>query len=266
MPYTHRVKPGSSVKLKDHDAGESGGMDKAAGQARFAELNAELDTLQEEMYAAGRNSVLMILQGMDTSGKDGAIRAVMANLNPQGCRVESFKVPTEHELAHDFLWRVHRVTPELGMFGVFNRSHYEDVLVVRVNDLVPKRIWERRYGHICAFEQMLADEGTTIVKFYLHIDKDEQKERLQARLDEPDKNWKFDAHDLEQRRHWTEYMHAFRDAIVETDRDHAPWYVVPANRKWYRDYAIMRILVDTLQALDLQFPKADFDPATIRID
>ncbi|HEX6037313.1 polyphosphate kinase 2 family protein [Longimicrobium sp.] len=247
MPYTHRVTPGSHVKLKDHDAGETAGLDKAAGHARFAELNAELDTLQEEMYAAGRNSVLMILQGMDTSGKDGAIRAVMANLNPQGCRVESFKVPTEHELAHDFLWRVHRVTPELGMFGVFNRSHYEDVLVVRVHDLVPRDVWKQRYEQINAFESLLAANGTIVLKFFLHISRKEQEERLLAREQELGKAWKLSAGDWREREHWDAYQEAYEDALSRCSTDVAPWYVVPANRKWFRNLAITETLVETLR-------------------
>ncbi len=264
-----RLDPGCAPDhLRKLSGRHAPGLDADEQQARrdTDALRDQLIALQERLHAGATHRLLVVLQAMDTGGKDGAIRKVFSGVNPAGVRVARFEAPTATELARDYLWRIHAQVPAKGQIVIFNRSHYEDVLVVRVNDLVPKRIWERRYGHICAFEQMLADEGTTIVKFYLHIDKDEQKERLQARLDEPDKNWKFDAHDLEQRRHWTEYMHAFRDAIVETDRDHAPWYVVPANRKWYRDYAIMRILVDTLQALDLQFPKADFDPATIRID
>lgn len=247
MPFTHRVPPGSHVDLKDHDAGHTAGLDKAAGHARFTELNAELDALQEEMYAAGRNSVLMILQGMDTSGKDGAIRSVMANLNPQGCRVESFKVPTQHELAHDFLWRVHRVTPELGIFGVFNRSHYEDVLVARVHDLVPRHVWERRYEQINAFESLLAANGTIVLKFFLHISKKEQEERLVAREQEIGKAWKLSAGDWREREHWDAYQAAYQDALSRCSTDAAPWFVVPANKKWFRNLAITETLVETLR-------------------
>jgi PPK2 family polyphosphate:nucleotide phosphotransferase len=247
MPYAHRVAPGSRVKLKDHDAGDTSGLEKEQGQARFADLNAELDALQEEMYAAGRNSVLMILQGMDTSGKDGAIRSVMANLNPQGCRVESFKVPTEHELAHDFLWRVHRVTPELGMFGVFNRSHYEDVLIVRVHELVPRDVWKARYEHINAFESLLASSGTIILKFFLHISKEEQEKRLREREEEVGKAWKLSAGDWREREHWDAYTEAYEDALTRCSTDAAPWYVVPADRKWFRNLAITETLVETLR-------------------
>ncbi|HEX6912224.1 MAG TPA: PPK2 family polyphosphate kinase [Longimicrobium sp.] len=247
MPYAHRVPAGSRVKLQDHDAGDTAGLEKTEGQARFAELNAELDTLQEELYAAGKNSVLMILQGMDTSGKDGAIRTVMANLNPQGCRVESFKVPTEHELAHDFLWRVHRVTPELGMFGVFNRSHYEDVLVVRVHELVPRGVWQARYEHINAFESLLAASGTIVLKFFLHISRKEQEERLRAREQEVGKAWKLSAGDWREREHWDAYQEAYEDALGRCSTDAAPWYIVPADKKWFRNLAITETLVETLR-------------------
>jgi PPK2 family polyphosphate:nucleotide phosphotransferase len=247
MPHAHRIKPGSRVHLKDYDARETAGVEKEEGQARFAELNGELDAIQEEMYAAGKNSVLMILQGMDTSGKDGAIRAVMANLNPQGCRVESFKVPTGHELAHDFLWRVHRVTPELGIFGVFNRSHYEDVLVVRVQGLAPKEVWQARYEQINHFESLLAASGTIVLKFFLHISKEEQEERLLAREEEVGKAWKLSAGDWREREHWDAYQEAYEDALSRCSTDVAPWHLVPADRKWFRNLAITETLVDTLR-------------------
>jgi PPK2 family polyphosphate:nucleotide phosphotransferase len=247
MPHAHRVKPGSRVHLKDYDARETSGVEKEEGQARFTELNGELDAIQEEMYAAGRNSVLMILQGMDTSGKDGAIRAVMANLNPQGCRVESFKVPTGHELAHDFLWRVHRVTPELGIFGVFNRSHYEDVLVVRVHKLVPDAVWQARYEQINHFESLLASSGTIVLKFFLHISKEEQEKRLRAREEEVGKAWKLSAGDWREREHWDAYQQAYEDALSRCSTDAAPWHIVPADRKWFRNLAITETLVDTLR-------------------
>jgi PPK2 family polyphosphate:nucleotide phosphotransferase len=247
MPHAFRVEPGSTVKLSDYDPRYTGGLEKEQGQARFAELNAELDGLQEDLYAAGRNSVLVILQGMDTSGKDGAIRAVMRDLNPQGCRVESFKTPTHHELAHDFLWRVHRVTPELGMFGVFNRSHYEDVLVVRVHDLVPRDVWSARYEQINAFESMLAASGTIILKFFLHISREEQEERLLAREREVGKAWKLSAGDWREREHWDEYQQAYEDAISRCSTEAAPWYIVPADRKWHRNLAITETLVETLR-------------------
>ncbi|HEX6367757.1 MAG TPA: polyphosphate kinase 2 family protein [Longimicrobium sp.] len=247
MPYAARIEPGTRVRLKDHDPADSAGLDKEAGLARFAELNAELDVLQEELHAAGTHSVLMVLQGMDTSGKDGAIRSVMDNLNPQGVRVESFKVPTDEELAHDFLWRVHRVTPGKGQFGVFNRSHYEDVLVVRVHGLVPEKVWQARYEHINRFEALLADTGTLILKFFLHISKDEQEKRLRDREKEVDKAWKLSAGDWREREKWDEYQEAYEDALSRCSTDAAPWYVVPADRKWFRNLAITEALVDTLR-------------------
>jgi len=229
------------------------------------QLRKELVELQERLFAEGKHKVLVVLQAMDTGGKDGAIRRVFSGINPQGINVARFAGPSADELAHDYLWRVHQKVPATGQIVVFNRSHYEDVLAVRVNDLVPQKVWKKRYAHLRNFEQMLVDEGTIILKFYLHIDAEEQLERLQARLDEPEKNWKFDEHDLEQRKHWDEYMHAFRDAIVETHQKDAPWYVIPANRKWFRDYAMLTIIVDTLKKLDPQFPKPTFDPAAIKV-
>jgi PPK2 family polyphosphate:nucleotide phosphotransferase len=268
-PAAWHLDPKSPVDVFETLSGDqTPGLDVDEKDARKVtdELRDELVDLQERLFAGHDRRLLVVLQAMDTGGKDGAIRRVFSGVNPAGVRVVRFEAPTKAELARDYLWRVHAQVPASGEIVIFNRSHYEDVLVVRVNELVPANVWQRRYEHIRAFEKLLADEGTSIVKFYLHIDRDEQKERLQARLDDPEKNWKFDAHDLEQRKRWPQYMHAFRDAIVETDRPHAPWFVIPANRKWYRDYAIMRILVDTLGKLDLEYPKADFDPKTVRID
>jgi PPK2 family polyphosphate:nucleotide phosphotransferase len=247
MPYAHRVEPGTRVRLKDYDPRDSGGLEKEEGQARFAELNAELDALQEELHAAGTHSVLMVLQGMDTSGKDGAIRNVMTNLNPQGVRVESFKVPTDEELAHDFLWRVHKVTPGKGTFGVFNRSHYEDVLVVRVHELAPERVWKARYDHINAFEALLADSSTIILKFFLHISKDEQEKRLHEREKEVGKAWKLSAGDWRERELWDRYQEAYEDALSLCSTEAAPWHIVPADRKWFRNLAISEALVERLR-------------------
>jgi PPK2 family polyphosphate:nucleotide phosphotransferase len=247
MPYAHRVEPGTRVRLKEYDTRDSGGLEKEEGQARFAELNAELDALQEELHAAGTHSVLMVLQGMDTSGKDGTIRNVMVNLNPQGVRVESFKVPTDEELAHDFLWRIHKVTPGKGQFGIFNRSHYEDVLVVRVHELVPERVWKARYDHINAFEALLADSGTIVLKFFLHISKDEQEKRLHEREKEVGKAWKLSAGDWRERELWDRYQEAYEDALSLCSTQAAPWHIVPADRKWFRNLAISEVLVDTLR-------------------
>lgn len=250
------------------DGNATPGWDKGQAEARdeTEALKDKLIGLQDRLYAGAEHRLLVVLQAMDTGGKDGTIRRVFSGVNPSGVRVARFQAPTRIELAHDYLWRIHAEVPEKGEIVIFNRSHYEDVLAVRVNQLVPPEVWRRRYGHIRDFEKMLHDEGVTIVKFYLHIDRKEQRERLQDRLDQPDKRWKFDAHDLEQRKFWPQYMAAFRDAIVETDREDAPWFVIPSNRKWYRDLAIMRILVDTLEKLDLKYPVASFDPATIKVE
>jgi PPK2 family polyphosphate:nucleotide phosphotransferase len=255
----YRIAPGTSVDLADLDPGDSSEFDgdKEAGQAKADELVDRIEELQELMWADHSRRLLIVLQATDTGGKDGTIRHVLDGVNPQGVRVAGFKKPTEPELAHDYLWRVHPHVPGDGEIVVFNRSHYEDVLVVRVHDLVPEERWRKRYDHIRDFEQMLADEGTTIVKFFLHISKDEQKERLQARLDEPDKNWKFDVGDLRERERWDDYQRAFAEAIEHTSTEAAPWYVVPADRKWYRNLVISQILVDTLEGLDLRHPEPD---------
>jgi PPK2 family polyphosphate:nucleotide phosphotransferase len=247
MAYTFKIPLGKQVKLSEYDPGYDAGLDKDAGKARFEELNAELDVLQEELYAAGQHAVLMILQGMDTAGKDGAIRHVLQSVDPQGCRVESFKVPTEEELAHDFLWRVHKVAPRRGMLGVFNRSHYEDVLVVRVHKLVPKDTWQARYEQINNFEALLAANDTIIIKFFLHISKQEQKERLLAREQEIEKAWKLSAGDWKERDLWDDYQAAYEDALSKCSTKDAPWYVVPANKKWYRNLAISEALVEALR-------------------
>jgi PPK2 family polyphosphate:nucleotide phosphotransferase len=247
MDYAIKVDGNTRHILDEVDPGMDGSLEKEAGQTRFAELGAELCELQELLYAAGDQSVLIVLQGRDTSGKDGAIRKVFDYVNPQGCRVESFKVPTAEELAHDVLWRCHRVTPARGMIAVFNRSHYEDVLVVRVHHLVPEEQWRRRYEHINNFEQLLADSNTIILKFYLHISKKEQEERLLAREQEVAKAWKLAVGDWKEREHWDDYTEAYDEALRHCSPEHAPWYVVPADRKWYRDLAIADTIVRTLR-------------------
>ena len=263
-----RIAEGASVRLDHIDTRSTDGApgDKAATQATFPELWVALNDLQERLYAERRRSLLVVLQAMDAGGKDGTIGHVFRGVNPQGVRVATFKAPTEEELAHDFLWRVHRHVPADGEIGVFNRSHYEDVLVVRVHGLVPKSVWKDRYGHIRAFEQRLVDEGATVVKLYLHISKEEQKERLQARLDDPKKHWKFRVGDLEDRKLWDDYQRAFEDAIAETSTDDAPWYVVPADRKWYRNWAVLRILTETLQEMDPQFPPPEGDLSAVVVE
>jgi len=264
----YRILPGSSVDLGKWDPNDKSLFDieKSEGKKLLLQLNEELEGLQELLYAEGKNKLLIVLQAMDSGGKDGTIRHVFEGVNPQGVKVASFKVPTEKELAHDYLWRVHEHTPGNGEIVIFNRSHYEDVLVVRVHNIVSKEIWSRRYEHIRAFEKLLAEEGTTILKFYLHIDKDEQKERFQARLDEPKKNWKFSRGDLEERKLWKEYQESFQDAIEKTSTESAPWYVIPANRKWYRNLVISSIIIEKLKSLDMAFPESEEDLSGIVIE
>ena len=215
---------------------------------------ARMHELQERLYAESTKALLVVLQATDAGGKDGTIEAVFRGVNPQGVQVASFKAPTHEELAHDFLWRIHREVPRKGEVGVFNRSHYEDVLVVRVRELVPEDVWRKRYQHIRDFEQSLVESGTTVVKLMLHISKDEQRQRLQARLDDPAKHWKFNAADLEERERWDDHRIAFEEAITETSTPDAPWYVIPADRKWYRNWIVLRILLETLEEMDPQFP------------
>jgi PPK2 family polyphosphate:nucleotide phosphotransferase len=248
MSEAHLVPPTAPFRLSEIATSADGGMDKEAGRARLAELQAELAELQEELYAAGTHSLLVILQGMDTSGKDGTIRGVLGAADPVGCRVESFKVPTEEELAHDFLWRVHRVVPRRGLITVFNRSHYEDVVVVRVLDLAPEEVWRPRFEQICHFESLLSASGTIILKFFLHISHDEQEERLLAREANPTKAWKLSAGDWRDRERWDDYQRAYEEAIERTSTAEAPWYVVPADRKWFRNVAVAEVLVRTLRA------------------
>lgn len=248
VPVDHyRVDPASFGGLDTIDPNANGGYDKAAAKPIMKALNARLEKLQENLYAHGKERLLFVLQATDTGGKDGTIRAVFDKTNPQGVHVASFKKPTSEELSHDYLWRIHKHAPAKGDIVIFNRSHYEDVLIVRVRDLVPEGVWRKRYEHIRNFEQMLADEGTTVIKIFLHISKDEQRERLQARIDEPEKHWKFEFGDLEERKRWDDYQEAFGDMVMETSTPDAPWYIVPANRKWYRNIVISQILVDALE-------------------
>ena len=248
MGLAIKVDPGEKVRLAKTDTGRAAGLTKSAGNERLETLSEQLAELQELLFAAHRHAVLIVLQGMDTSGKDGTIKHVMSNVNPLGCRVEAFKVPTEEELAHDFLWRVHKVTPARGMLTIFNRSHYEDVIVVRVHDLVPKPVWEARYDQIVEFERTLADNGTLILKFFLHISLEEQEERLLAREQDPGKAWKLSAADWRERERWDDYLQAYEDAIVRTSTEHAPWHIVPADKKWFRNLAIAEATVDALAA------------------
>lgn len=263
----YRVLPGTVVDLGEHDPNDASGFPegKHAAKGRLRALNRRLEELQEVLYAQGRHKVLVVLQAMDTGGKDGTIRHVFDGVNPQGVKVASFKKPTDRELAHDYLWRVHRHTPGAGEITIFNRSHYEEVLVVRVHSLVPETVWSRRYDHINHFEGMLVDEGTTIVKFFLHISKEEQAERLQARLDTPNKQWKFAAGDLDERRLWDDYTAAFEDMLSTTSTDAAPWYIVPSDRKWYRNLVVSEIIVGALETLDLDYPPPEAGLESITI-
>ena len=268
----YRVKPGSPLKLDRHDPDHTAdykktdqGKEKA--KAITAELTGRLGELQERLYANGTRSLLIVLQGMDTSGKDGTIKSVMSGVNPQGCKVVSFKTPSSEELGHDFLWRVHQKAPPHGQIGIFNRSHYEDVLITRVHGLVSSTVVRQRFNQIKEFEELLHESGTTILKFFLHISKDEQKERLEERVRDPEKRWKFNEGDLEERKLWKSYMEAFEDMMAATSTDHAPWHIVPANRKWYRNFVVADRVVDALKDMKLKTPIAlagiDFDTLKI---
>jgi PPK2 family polyphosphate:nucleotide phosphotransferase len=264
----HRVQPGSTVDLDTIDTRGTGTFEggKKRGHALRRELTARLSELQELFYADGRHRLLLVLQALDTGGKDGTIRRVFQGVNPAGVRMAAFKQPTHQELARDYLWRVHTQVPKDGEIVIFNRSHYEDVLVVRVKSLVPEARWSRRFAHINDFERLLTDEGTTILKVFLHISKDEQRARLQARLDDSTKHWKFDAGDLAHRARWDDYRLAFEDVLEQTSHDHAPWWVVPADRKWYRDLVVSSILIRAMESLDLRYPPNDDDLSSIVIE
>jgi PPK2 family polyphosphate:nucleotide phosphotransferase len=250
-----RVAPGAPVDLSSIDADSTGDVtDRTAAEEQTKAHRGRIVGWQERLYAEDRQSLLVIFQALDTGGKDGAIRRVFQGVNPQGCRVWSFKVPSLEEQSHDYLWRYHAKAPSRGMISVFNRSHYEEVLVVRVRDLVPEAEWRPRFEEINDFERMLVRNGTTILKFYLHISREEQRKRLQKRLDRPDKHWKFDPGDLRERERWDQYQAAFEEAISRTSTDEAPWHVVPANRKWYRDLVVSRTIADTLERMDPQWP------------
>lgn len=254
-PYL--VTPGQSVQLQKHDPGDTRlfDLDKETGHVRLRELSLELDRLQNLLYAEHRRKLLIILQGMDASGKNGTIRHVFRYVDPLGVRVSSFKAPTYEEQGRDYLWRVHRRVPATGEIVIFDRSHYEDVSVVRVHGLISEAVHRRRYAQIRNFEQMLAEEGTTILKFFLHIDRDVQKKRIESRLEKPHKRWKFDQSDLDEREHWDDYMCAYSEAISETSTGWAPWYIIPANHKWYRNLVVAQVIVDTLNNFDMHYPQ-----------
>lgn len=267
MSDTHRLQPGKHISLADIPTDATpfyrGGSKTAV--AEFESLREELIDLQVRLYAESKRKLLIIFQAIDAGGKDGAIRHVFKGVNPQGVYVYSFKVPSKLELAHDYLWRVHKVVPQTGMIGVFNRSHYEDVLVVRVDNIVPESVWRLRYEHINQFERLLHDTGTTILKFFLHISPEEQAKRFQARLDDPTKHWKFALEDLEKRKQWPDYMAAFTDMLNLCTTPWAPWYVIPADLKWYRNLAVTLVIVDTLRDMNPQYPITGEDLSNVII-
>jgi PPK2 family polyphosphate:nucleotide phosphotransferase len=271
MPVSELLRvPTGDVDLRSYDTRATPGFSgrKAAGKAALAEVGSRLSDLQERLYASGvtgdRRSVLLVLQGMDSSGKGGTVRHVIGQVDPQGCAVTAFKAPTAEELAHDFLWRVRQRLPGPGILGVFDRSQYEDVLIVRVHELVPRATWARRYSTINRFEARLAEQGIQMIKVFLHISKEEQRQRLIARLDDPTKHWKFNPHDIDERAWWEEYEAAYEAVLTRCNPETAPWYVVPADRKWYRNWAVAQLLVEHLEDMKLEWPKADSDVAEQR--
>ena len=265
----YRVGSKDEIKLSKIDADGVGSYDGEGGKdearADHKSLTKRLAELQNLFYADGSRSLLVVLQAIDAGGKDSTIRKVFSGINPQGIEVTSFKVPSKEEFAHDYLWRIHKHAPAKGMIGIFNRSHYEEVLVTRVEKLIPEKAWKERYEHLNNFEALLESTGTKVIKIYLHISKDEQKERFQDRLDDPSKHWKFDEGDLEKRKKWDDYIDAFEDAINKCSTDDSPWYVIPANKKWFRNVLISKVLVETIEAMNLSYPQTDLDPSKIDI-
>jgi PPK2 family polyphosphate:nucleotide phosphotransferase len=264
-PYL--AEPGKKLSLSKFDPADTGKFKDRSDAAQSTARNLDrLRKLQGLLYADAKQALLIVVQAMDTGGKDGAIKHVFSGVNPQGCDVTSFKQPTPLEAKHDYLWRIHAAAPRQGQIGIFNRSHYEDVLVVRVHDLVPKSVWSQRYDQINQFEHLLADAGTTVVKFFLHISKDEQKRRLQSRLDNPKKHWKFDPNDLKERARWDEYQSAYEDALRKCSTPHAPWYVVPSNHKWFRNWVISDTIVRTMRGMKLKYPPAPEGMDKIKVE
>lgn len=258
--------PHTRVRLRDFDPDDTAGFSKGGkAHARLEKNVLRMDDLQHRLYAEGRRAVLIILQGMDASGKDGTIGHVMTGLNPQGCRVTSFKAPSSEEAGHDFLWRIHKAMPGHGEIGIFNRSHYEDVLIVRVHELVPKSVWSARYDQINAFEKLMSQNGVTILKFFLHISKEEQKERLEARLSDPSKNWKINPEDFKERERWNDYVKAYEAALSRCSSTEAPWFIIPANKKWFRNLAVSQIIVETLEQMNPRFPKPSIDLSKLKL-
>jgi PPK2 family polyphosphate:nucleotide phosphotransferase len=261
-----RVRPGRRFRLRDDAADRRFGWTEEQAAPELLRMKARLGELQYQMYADGRCGLLLVLQAIDGGGKDSTIRHVASAFNPQGCTVTAFKAPSAEELRHDFLWRVHGRVPARGEVGIFNRSHYEDVLVVRVDSLVPKPVWQQRYEQINAFERQLVQADIRIVKIFLHISRDEQKQRFDERLEDPRKRWKFDPTDLRKRAQWNDYARAYEDMLRRCSTAAAPWYVVPANRKWLRDLAVARILLDAMEGMPLKWPKPKYDPRKIRVE
>lgn len=263
----HRIKPGQTLDLSAIPTlpEKAGDEFKEETRRMTAKLGLKLADLQELLYAQRKHRILVVLQGLDTAGKDGSIRNVFSSVAPEGLRVVAFKAPTQPELEHDYLWRVHDKVPGNGEIVIFNRSHYEEVLVVRVNGLMPEKIWRRRYRHMVEFERMLAEEGTLILKFFLHISKDEQKKRLMDRIDDPDKHWKISEADFNERRFWNDYTAAYEDALTKCSTDAAPWYVIPSNKKWFRNLAVSHIIAETLEEMDPKLPKPSIDVKKLKM-
>lgn len=260
-----RVKPGKDIKLKNFDPDETLGWDKGdKTAASLAKTLHTLDRLQYLLYAEKKHALLVVFQGLDAAGKDGTIRSVMSGINPQGCQVTSFKVPSALESAHDFLWRIHKAVPSYGDIGIFNRSHYEDVLVVRVHRLVPDKVWEDRYAQINRFEKLLEENNIKILKFFLHISKEEQKKRFLERIDDPDKRWKISDADFHERKYWDDYIKAYEEALSRCSTDHSPWFVIPANKKWFRNLAVSHILVEALEDMKMKFPPPMIDVSKLK--
>jgi PPK2 family polyphosphate:nucleotide phosphotransferase len=265
MKYTkfnrHKVQPGTKAHISQYDSSDTSlyPAGKSEAKKELDKISQELSVFQDMLYAEHKNKLLIIFQAMDTGGKDGTIKTAFSGFNPSGVRVISYKVPTTEELDHDYLWRVHKQTPSKGEIVIFNRSHYEDVLAVRVHEIVPEKVWKKRYEHINNFEKLLIDEGTTILKFFLNISKDEQKKRLEERLNNPAKNWKFNIADIEERKLWQDYMDAYEDVINKTSTSIAPWYIIPSDKNWYRNLAVASITAKTLKNLNISYPSVAGD-------
>jgi len=265
MAQPLKIKPGQKVRLKGLDPSYHDGTSKKSAQREADENAAALDELAYRLYAEHQRALLIVLQGMDTSGKDGTIRHVMSRVSPQTCKVVSFKQPNSEELEHDFLWRVHKAVPPHGQLGIFNRSHYEDVLIVRVHELAPKKVWSARYEKINEFENLLVSEGIVILKFFLHISRDEQRRRLEQRIKAPHKRWKISESDIKERMYWDDYQRAYEDALTKCSTDAAPWYIVPSDRRWYRNLVVGRVVRKALEQMNPQFPKSTLDLKKLKI-